>query len=332
MKNIASRWSLVAGILTILFVVGALGCTKPDEGIAYWTCAMHPQIHEDGPGQCPICKMTLVPVKKAAEAHDASLQNSQAGVVISDESQSMAGIKTARVQKQNATFTLRTFGTVAFDPDLAVAQSEYLAALKSAGEFKKSAHIRLQLLGMSEDEISALEKSRKVSDNLYLPGKKSGLWVYATVYESDYDLVKSGTTAQIEIPGYADKKFSGIVKGITPVVDAGSRTLRARILIHENDPALIPNTYVNVSFVLDLGEQLVVPKSALIDTGLRKLVYTVQDGNHFLAQEVKTGAAWDDWQVITDGVNEGDTVASGALFLVDSEAQLKGGKSEAHQH
>ncbi|HLD45173.1 MAG TPA: hypothetical protein VJC18_07030, partial [bacterium] len=126
--------------------------------------------------------------------------------------------------------------------------------------------------------------------------------------------------------------FTGVVKGLTPVVDASSRTLRARIYVSENDTSFKPNTYVNVSFAIDLGEQLVVPKSALLDTGKHKLVYTVHDKTHFRPQEVQTGASWNEWQVINTGVKEGDTVASAALFLLDSEAQLRMGKAGEHNH
>ena len=33
---------------------------KPISGKVYYTCKMHPQIHQDKPGKCPICGMTLI--------------------------------------------------------------------------------------------------------------------------------------------------------------------------------------------------------------------------------------------------------------------------------
>jgi Cu(I)/Ag(I) efflux system membrane fusion protein len=33
---------------------------QPRSGKIYYTCSMHPQIHQDKPGKCPICGMTLI--------------------------------------------------------------------------------------------------------------------------------------------------------------------------------------------------------------------------------------------------------------------------------
>ncbi|HLD45957.1 MAG TPA: heavy metal-binding domain-containing protein, partial [bacterium] len=190
-------------VVLLLFVALSMatfaGChnQQKDAGIDHYTCSMHPQIISDKPGECPICHMTLVPVYK--EDHNnhsgSSHQENQdkrddpatgmigmtqkSGVNISVDKQDTAGVQTTTVQKMKAVFILRAFGTVAFDPDLAVVQSEYLASLNSAGELKTAAKNRLKLLGMSEAEIIELEKSQKVSTNLYLPDNRAGFWVYA---------------------------------------------------------------------------------------------------------------------------------------------------------
>jgi Cu(I)/Ag(I) efflux system membrane fusion protein len=40
--------------------------TAEEEDIAYWTCVMHPSVHDPGPGKCPVCGMDLVPQRKGA--------------------------------------------------------------------------------------------------------------------------------------------------------------------------------------------------------------------------------------------------------------------------
>jgi Cu(I)/Ag(I) efflux system membrane fusion protein len=54
----------------ILLSLSFFGCKSKKEALAdpdtYYTCSMHPQVHENKPGKCPICKMDLIPVKKSA--------------------------------------------------------------------------------------------------------------------------------------------------------------------------------------------------------------------------------------------------------------------------
>lgn len=57
-------------LLVLLLALNTAACqkNKPVEQAAtgervYYTCSMHPQIHEDAPGSCPICHMDLIAVK-----------------------------------------------------------------------------------------------------------------------------------------------------------------------------------------------------------------------------------------------------------------------------
>jgi membrane fusion protein, copper/silver efflux system len=63
---------LVPAVFFILLGGGMLGCiskeaAKPAENTApgkYWTCAMHPQLRQAGPGACPLCGMDLLVVRE----------------------------------------------------------------------------------------------------------------------------------------------------------------------------------------------------------------------------------------------------------------------------
>ena len=68
---------------------------------------------------------------------------------------------------------------------------------------------------------------------------------------------------------------------------------------------------------------LTVPASAVIDTGLRHVVFLDRADGHLEPREVKIGAKTDDYWEILKGLKEGDRVVTRALFLVDSESQLK---------
>ena len=87
---------------------------------------------------------------------------------------------------------------------------------------------------------------------------------------------------------------------------------------------------------------LAVPASAVLDSGLRKLVYVERAPNQFAAVQITTGPRADDWFPVFSGLKEGDRVAVRGNFLLDSQFQISGLPSlfnekgqtmaPAHQH
>lgn len=327
-----------------LIVTSLLGCMrkkgqKPGAGgsqgeeaeISHYTCPMHPQIHEDHPGDCPICHMKLVPVYKEG----ASPQEKPSGgpsVIISPERQQLIGIKTTTVQKRAVTKEIRTVGRVAFDPELAVAQREYIEIARNVPSLKAAAQSRLRLLGMSEEEISDLNRRGGSRTNLYLPEPGESVWIYATLYQGEAELVKPGFEATISLPSGPDRTFTGTVRAVDPVIDPMTRSARARIEIPKAGGILRPDTYVNVSLKVDLGEAITVPKSAVIDTGTRQIAFIVHEDRHFQSRDIKIGSEVGNEIVVLDGIQEGEKVVSSATFLVDSESQLKAAVSGMGEH
>ncbi len=298
--------------------------------IDYYTCPMHPQIHEDHPGECPICHMKLVPVYKQGAMPPAA-EGDGPSVLIPTERQQLIGIKTEKVRKQKVVKEIRTSGRVAFDPDLAVAMKEYQEILRSVPSLKASAEKRLRLMGLSEEEIASI-KNKKPSSSFVLPDEKGPLWVYAPLYESEMDLVKPGMEAVISTPSGDEKILTGTIRSIDPVVDAMTRSVRARIEVPEGGALLKPDTFVDVAIQVDLGETLAVPKSAVVATGTRRVVFVVHEGKHFTTREISTSTEAGDWVVITDGLKEGETIVTSSTFMVDSESQLKAAVAGGHQH
>jgi len=75
------------------------------------------------------------------------------------------------------------------------------------------------------------------------------------------------------------------------------------------------------------GEPLIIPRNAVIDTGLRKVVWVKKEINLYQAQLVKTGFESQGYVEVTAGLSENDEVVIEGNFLLDAQAQLFGGYS-----
>ena len=110
---------IVAGIVGLVVGWGLSGSDAPSghapAAVAKqgetWTCSMHPQIRQPGPGQCPICGMDLIPV--AAPAVGDSLGPRQ--LRLSPAAQQLASIQTAPVKRRFAPVETRMVGKIAVD-------------------------------------------------------------------------------------------------------------------------------------------------------------------------------------------------------------------------
>lgn len=292
---------------------------------AMYYCPMHPDYTSDKPGQCPICGMNLVPMENKKD--ETKKTDESSGVTIPLEKQQLIGVKTTVLKKQNAVKEIRTLGRVAFNPELAIAQTEYLEAKKTGDKSLVQAAIeRLILLGMNRESIANLKNVQK---NLYLPSKKS--WIYPVVYENELPFLKTGQEVGIVLKNGAELK--GTVRSIDSVIDPQTRSARAHVEVDNNGQDISPDMYGTATIHIALGEKLIAPKSAVISTGERNIAFMVHDGTHFMPMDVKLGAELKDDYVIDSGLEEGDTVVTSATFLVDSESKLKSAlQGTGHKH
>lgn len=85
------------------------------EGSSYWTCPMHPQIHLDHEGECPICHMKLVKVMenaKAAEAAQGGQQDNRSSVQATSKQLELIGVQKTSVEKMNLSANLPISGRI----------------------------------------------------------------------------------------------------------------------------------------------------------------------------------------------------------------------------
>jgi Cu(I)/Ag(I) efflux system membrane fusion protein len=94
------------------------------------------------------------------------------------------------------------------------------------------------------------------------------------------------------------------------------------------DMRLLPGMFVSATFVSRAAEpSIVVPRSAVLDTGTRKIVYVARPSGVYEAREVQVGAATEDLFPVLHGLAMGDSVVLNGNFLIDSQAHLSSGVS-----
>ncbi|WP_243368696.1 efflux RND transporter periplasmic adaptor subunit [Fundidesulfovibrio soli] len=169
-------------------------------------------------------------------------------------------------------------------------------------------------------------------EKLYDLADLSTVWVLADVYEENLPYFKEGQTALITLTGVSGPPLTAKVAQIYPVIAADTRTAKVRFVLPNPKGLLRPEMYAEIQMGTDLGQRLAVPESAIIDTGVRKVVYYESSPNNFEPQDVTTGIRSGGFVEILSGLSPGTKVATSASFLLDAETRLKssGGGGEHH--
>lgn len=311
-------------------------------------CPMHPAYTSLRPGDCPICNMKLVKKTDSPSAGEDAEGAGGSGVYISPQKQQLIGVRTDKVIYRPLNKIIRTVGRVAFDPQLYVAQQEYIEAVNTYEALKdsaqqeiivrvaalvKAAGLKLKLQGLDIKQIEELHKTKENDQSLLLASAEAGfIWVYAAIYEYEVEWVRPGLEAVVTAAAYPGKEWTGRIAALDPVFDAQTRSVRARIKAGNPGGLLQPDMYVDVQISAGLGAHLAVPKEAILDSGLRKIVFLAQGAGHFQPREIRTGVSTDEYAQVLEGLLEGDVVVVSGNFLIDSESRLKAALGEAAGH
>jgi len=246
-----------------------------------------------------------------------------------------------------------------YSPELLAAQNEFLLALKtrnalgsssSGSELLESARKRLRLWDIPESALQELERSGTPTKSIAIPSPVSGVvtmknvvegarispmdapfeitdlssvWVVADIYESELSQIRIGMAAVLTLAAFPGRSFQGHVQFLEPVLDPKTRTAKVRIAFANPSGELRPELFGDVLLKSALRKGLLVPADAVLDAGLRKVVFVEESENRFTPREVKVGAATGTMVEILSGLEKGEKVASGAAFLLDSESRLR---------
>lgn len=262
------------------------------------------------------------------------------------------------VRKGEPLFTIYSPDLVATEQEYLLARqnqqqlySSTVAGVSSgAASLASAAKERLAQWEVPQEEISKLESTGKVITDLTFNAPASGyiteknvlpnmyvqadtklytvadlstVWVNAQVFQSDIGKIKTGDGAQITVDAYPGKTFAGRVDQILPQVDANTRTVRVRLVLSNPQLKLKPGMYVNVVLKVALGRQLVVPASAVLQSGTSQVVFVNHGDGNLEPRQVMTGARVGDEFIVTKGLKPNESIVTSANFLIDSESQLQ---------
>jgi len=222
---------------------------------------------------------------------------------------------------------------------------------KSAEDLYEAAYKRLKYWDITDSQIDRLKKTGKIqkSITLYSPydgwvmekfvylgsevkegkpvmriARHKNLWLITDIYEDDIRFIKKGQEVEFYFVSYPDRKFKGRIDYVYPMMDKNKRTLKVRIVVNNEKREFFPGMYGEVSIKIPVGESMVLPETAVLNTGKRQIVFVQKEKGVFDPVFVKIGIYADGYYQILEGVHLGMTVANSALFLLDADAQLKG--------
>ena len=241
-----------------------------------------------------------------------------------------------------------------YSPDLIAAEQEFLVASGMGGAMVSASVQRLRALGIPEGEIARLRRTGKpaqripvlapadgvVTEKMVVQGTRVGpdqplyrtaslspLWLVAEVQEGDLGALHPGQQARASLVAFPGRGFEGVVDFIYPSLTAETRTGRVRIIVPNADGALragmLANVEVETPAGAAAGPALVVPSSAVLDSGTRQVVLVERGEGRFEPRQVRVGAQGDGTAQILDGLKAGERVVVGANFLIDAESNLR---------
>ncbi len=170
-------------------------------------------------------------------------------------------------------------------------------------------------------------------DSLFDIADLSRVWVLADVFEAELPRIRVGQAATMTLSYWPGRSWRGRVGYIFPTLDEKTRTAKVRLSFDNTQRELKPEMFANVVLHSTPRRALGIPEDAILDGGLQKLVFVVepedpnapegQSARRLIPRQVTTGEVGDGLAEIRAGLSEGESVATGANFLIDSESRLR---------
>ena len=255
---------------------------------------------------------------------------------------------------------------VIYSPELYTAEQELVSALGTSQQVLiDAATEKLRLLNIPQSQIDEVISTKKVLPYVQLKANTSGtvirkmveqgdyvrqgqsllqianlghVWAIFQAYESDLPFIHRGQQVQFTAEALPGETFTGHVSFIDPVLNGQTRTAGVRVELPNAGgrfkPEMLLVGTVAASMQKYADEGVIIPKSAVLWTGRRSVVYVKDDVEQqptFLLRQVTLGPALPDGYVVLDGLAEGEEIVTNGVFAIDAAAQLDGKRSMMNQ-
>ena len=249
---------------------------------------------------------------------------------------------------------------IIYSPDLVTTQQELLEAAgmkQSQPEIYEAAKEKLRQWKLTDNQIADIENSGKVKDNFEITSNTNGViiarrvnngdhvdqgtvlfdvtdlsyvWVMFDAYENDLPFLNTGDRLTFTVQALPGINFTGKITFIDPVIDPVTRVAKVRVEISNEAGRLKPEMFATGIVKADLNQyanKMVIPRSAVLWTGTRSIVYVKQPGTDepvFKMREIELGPSLGNSYVIINGLDEGEEIVTDGTYSVDASAQLQG--------
>jgi Cu(I)/Ag(I) efflux system membrane fusion protein len=198
-----------------------------------------------------------------------------------------------------------------------------IARIEQEGRARRTLLIRSPVSGFVVEK-NVLQGERVMAGTaIYKIADLSSVWMDGEVYEQDLPLIRLGQRAEAELQAIPGATFAGTVAYIYPTLNPDTRTVRVRVQLSNENHRLKPGMFATLRLFATAGRSVLsVPRSAVLSTGERNLVFLKRVDGMLEPHPVEIGVASSDRIEILRGLAGGDTVVTSATFLVDAESNL----------
>jgi cobalt-zinc-cadmium efflux system membrane fusion protein len=195
-------------------------------------------------------------------------------------------------------------------------------------------HVRSPLAGRVIDRDAILGQYADTTAPLFTVADLSRVWLIAQVFERDAVNLQDGATAHVTMPALPGREFDGRVTQVGRKVEAGSRTVSARVELPNPTGVLRPGMSANARLELtgDRHTILAVPAAALQRVGQQWLAFVPENPQEFQMRPVGRGRDLGTEVEVVSGLKAGETVVVEGAFLLKAEAEKRLGGGEEHEH
>ena len=201
----------------------------------------------------------------------------------------------------------------------------WIQELEKTRKIQRTVPIRAASSGVVMKKIAVEGKFFKAGSRLYEIASLESMWALAAIYESERPFVREEQPAMMTLSYIPGKLFRGHVDYVYPYVNPKTRDISVRLVFPNPDMELLPEMYANVHLRGKIKNRAVlVPDSAIINTGERQIVFVVKGEGKFEPREIQLGVlAEHDMREVLRGLRPGEEVVVSGQFMLDSESRVR---------